>query len=576
MTNFLSVFKLDLKLNFQSLLGDKSKMAKRIGLLVLLLVAFAIPLALIFVMLYFMAQVAVLFGGFADELINLVFTAIQLIILVFFLPSYVNTVWFSKDRQLLSSMPIGGSAVFVSRMLIIYISTALISVVLSVIGGAVIAAGSASAEVMYAELIAQGIVTPTAQTAISGTAEYYIMMIVAGLTLPVLPLFIMAVLSFPLMKIISYFKRTSAVKTVIMMLAYGAFFALIYVGYFALQNGMSGIVIDGSQVSFEMVGALMESMCGFTRYVYPSYFAAAGMCGEWESSLIYVAVRIGCGALTVLGRRVYFTLADTKAVVSTGKKKQQEKERHIKSAGVRLALIKKDFITLLREPQLAFQSLSGLILGPIMLLIINIALPMGAAEGTEDMYPVINGATSLLLLILFTCGTNLLASIAVSREGQSFKIVRFMPVSGRDIVISKLILADIFSFICILVDDIVLLSLSVFNVVDFFGALISVTLINMGINTFSVWRDIKQPKLIYNNIRELVKSSSKTLMSMLISLVVAIVGLALYIGIPFAGLEKYAASAAIWGAMTAFAIIVFCVFRINSVKRMSEGIERIE
>lgn len=114
MTNFLSVFKLDLKLNFQSLLGDKSKMAKRIGLLVLLLVAFAIPLALIFVMLYFMAQVAVLFGGFADELINLVFTAIQLIILVFFLPSYVNTVWFSKDRQLLSSMPIGGSAVFVS------------------------------------------------------------------------------------------------------------------------------------------------------------------------------------------------------------------------------------------------------------------------------------------------------------------------------------------------------------------------------------------------------------------------------------------------------------------------------
>ena len=125
-------------------------------------------------------------------------------------------------------------------------------------------------------------------------------------------------------------------------------------------------------------------------------------------------------------------------------------------------------------------------------------------------------------------------------------------------------------------EDIVLLSLSVFNVVDFFGALISVTLINMGINTFSVWRDIKQPKLIYNNIRELVISSSKTLMSMLISLVVAIVGLALYIGIPFAGLEKYAASAAIWGAMTAFAIIVFCVFRINSVKRMSEGIERIE
>ena len=90
MTNFLSVFKLDLKLNFQSLLGDKSKMAKRIGLLVLLLVAFAIPLALIFVTLYFMAQVAVLFGGFADELINLVFIShvLTLAFVIYFISFY--------------------------------------------------------------------------------------------------------------------------------------------------------------------------------------------------------------------------------------------------------------------------------------------------------------------------------------------------------------------------------------------------------------------------------------------------------------------------------------------------------
>ena len=237
MTNFLSVFKLDLLMNFKLSGGDKKQIAKKVGIIVLLLVAFALPLAAVLIMLYFLSQVAV-FGGYLDELINMIFLAVQLIVLVFFLPSYINSVWFSKDRQLLASMPIGGTAVFVSRMLVIYISTLMISVPVTLIGGAVVAAGSASAEEMYAPLIQQGELTLTSQAQVYGTAGYYIMLLLASLTLPAAPLFVMAILSFPLMKIISYFKRNSALKTIVMLVAYGAFFALIYVGSFALQNSM--------------------------------------------------------------------------------------------------------------------------------------------------------------------------------------------------------------------------------------------------------------------------------------------------------------------------------------------------
>ncbi len=575
MTNFLAIFKLDLLMSFKLSNGDKRKLAKKIGLIVLLLVAFAVPLGGVLIMLYFLSQAAV-FGGYLDEILNLIFLTVQLAILIFFLPSYINTVWFSKDRQLLSSMPIGSTAVFVSRMLTIYLSALIISVLVTLTGGAVVAAGSASASETYAELIAQGLLTPTAQAEVYAGAGYYLMLFFTALTLPVIPMFVMAALSFPLMKIISYFKRNSVVKTVLMLIIYGAFFALIYVGSFYLQNSMQNIAIDGSENSFDMLSELLEMMCGFTRNVYPSYFAAEAMCGSWQGGLCYAAVIVGCAALTLIGSKFFFTLADTRAVINTGKKNSAESEVKIKSTGVKLALMKKDIICLMREPQLAFQSLAGIVLAPIVLLVLNIMLPMGAAEGTEDMYPLMNGAMSLLMLILFTCGTNLLASIAVSREGRSFKIMRFMPISCKDIIIAKLLLADIFSFICTLINCIVLISLSVFNAVDFFGALISVTLINMGVNAYALGRDIKAPKFDYNTVRELVKSSSKTLSSMLVSLAVSIACVAAYVGIILAMGRNYASSGAIWGAVLGISIIVFAIFRYKCISRMSKAMDVIE
>ena len=575
MTNFLSVFKLDLLMNFKLSGGDKKQIAKKVGIIVLLLVAFALPLAAVLIMLYFLSQVAV-FGGYLDELINMIFLAVQLIVLVFFLPSYINSVWFSKDRQLLASMPIGGTAVFVSRMLVIYISTLMISVPVTLIGGAVVAAGSASAGEMYAPLIQQGELTLTSQAQVYGTAGYYIMLLLASLTLPAAPLFVMAILSFPLMKIISYFKRNSALKTIVMLVAYGAFFALIYVGSFALQNSMQDIALDGSMNAFDQLNVLIEKMCGFTRWLYPSYFAASAMCGAWQDGIYYALTIIACAAAVVLGSKFFFSLADTRAIINTGKGNSQDAEVKMKSTGVRFALLKKDLLCIMREPQLAFQSFAGAVLGPIVLAVINIMLPMGAQEGTEQFYPAINAATSVLMIIVLTCGANILASVAVSREGQSFKITRFMPISSRDIVISKLALADVFSFICILIDDVILIALSVFNVVDFFGALISVTLVSMGVNAYSLGRDIKNPKFVYNSVRELVKSSSKTLTSMVVSLIVSVAAMAIYIGISLSGLKGYAASGAIWGAITGISVIVCVIFRYKCVTRMSKGIDVIE
>ncbi len=572
MTNFSAIFKLDLKLNFTAIYKDKKTALKRLGLLLLLVVAFAVPLAFVFIMLYYLAQVAV-FGNYMDEILNLVFAVVQLIILVFFTPSYINTVWFSKDRQLLASMPVSPGAVFLSRMLMMYLNTVAISVLLTVVASSVVAAGSAAAAEEYAQLIEQGALTLSPQAYVFASADYYIMMFFTALTLPVIPLFVMAVVSFPIMKVISYLKQASVLKTVIMILVFGALFAALYVGVFALQNSMGEVVIDGSENAFEMLDELLGSMCGYTAYIYPSIWAARGMCGEWQGALCYAAAVVGCGALSLLGSKAFFSLADTRAVRAHAAEKKGEIK--VKTAGVRAALLKKDILCIMREPQLALQSFSSLVLAPVMLVVFNLILPMGAQEGTEDMYPSMLAGISLCLMGAMG-SANVLASVAVSREGKFFKVVRSMPVAGKDIVTSKLLLADIFTVISTVVNAVIILALGTFNVLDFFASIVCFSLLGAGLNALGLLRDIKNPKFDFVNYKDLVKSSSKTLAPLLISMAAAMTGMLLFILLPAAGLQGYALSGVVWGATAVICAIVFGVFRFRCVKRMCAALDKLE
>ena len=572
MTNFKSIFSLDLKLNFLALYKDKKTALKRLGLLVLLLIAFAVPLAFVFIMLYYLAQAAV-FGSYLDEILNLIFAGVQLMILVFFTPSYINSVWFSKDRQLLAAMPVSPSAVFLSRMLVMYLNTVMISFVVTIAGGAVIAAGSAAAVEDYAQAIAQGALELSPQAYVYGSADYYLMMFFTALTLPVIPLFVMAAVSFPIMKVISYLKQSSVLKTVIMIVVYGALFAALYVGMFYLQNSMGEMVFDGTEDAFAVLDKMLASLCGYTQHIYPSIWAARGMCGDWQSSLIYAAVILVLGAAALVGSRAFFSLADTRAVHAS--RRGGEKTVRLKTAGVRAALIKKDLVGIMREPQLAFQSFSSLILAPVMLLAFNLLLPMGAAEGTEGMYPSMLAGTSLCLMGAMSAA-NVLASVAVSREGKSFKIARFMPISSRDIVISKLLLADIFTFLSVVIDAVILIALGTFNVLDFFGSIICFTLLGLGLNSYGLLRDIKNPNFNYINYKELIKSSSKTLSSLLIAMIAAVAGMLLYMLLPSAGLTGYALSGVVWGVMAVICAAVCGVFGFRCIKRMSAALDAMD
>ena len=126
MFNFLSLFRLDLSFAFGFKGASRKEIIKRIALMALICVCFAVPLFFVFAILYFGAQLSVVYGGLA-EIINIVFFAMQLMMIAIFLPSYVSVLFFSKDNELLASLPIGKSAIFSSRMLTMYLQMSAVS-----------------------------------------------------------------------------------------------------------------------------------------------------------------------------------------------------------------------------------------------------------------------------------------------------------------------------------------------------------------------------------------------------------------------------------------------------------------
>lgn len=555
MNNFLPLFRLDLRMNFSLKSDDKKAAAKKLLIVLLIVAAMAAPLVLMLMALYYMAQIAALYGGL-DYIVNLVFMGVQLFIFIFYMPLYINVVYFSKDRELLASMPVGNTAVFLSRMSVLFINTALISLPVVITASAVIAAACAKAGVVMG-------------------AGFYIMMIFTGVTLPAIPLFLITVISFPIMKIVSLFKRASAFKTVILLVLYAAIFAVMYVVMFGLQNKFGDIQMDGSEESTNALLLLINSISAITGYIYPSLFAARAMCGinGVVSGFAYTGVILAVFILALVIAKFLFTLQDTRAH-SFNRMSAVTQGVSGKSASARFALIRKDILTILREPQLALQTFGGCVILPVILVVYNLMLPKGAGDESENMPQMLSAISFFMIMVM--SATNVLASIAVSREGERFSLIRSMPVSGRDIVISKLLLADLYTVFLVIISVICLIATGTYNYIDAIGTVVTVILAGTGINALSLNRDIRNPKFRFNNYNELAKSASKNLVSMLAGMGMAAAVVILTFALPYTGLSGDLLKVTVWGISAAIAAAMFAVFRFRCVKRMSAAIENIE
>ncbi len=445
MKDFLLVFKILYK-NANVRKVDASGKRKVSQKLVLLLVS--IPLILIFCVMVGMLVYANV-KNISD--LSLLITAVvgigQIAALLFGLYGVISTLYSGDDRALLNSLPLSPIAVFMAKFTLSYIQLLKIStmIILPLALTSAVTYAALGREMFYA---------------------FFALVFIVTLIAPILPLAIITLFSLPVSYIGSYLKGHTVLKSILSILIYVALFSAYIVVVFVINGSAQAGSGEEADEAAAFV-SMFKGLAMFGKVFYPSKVAvdcALGING-WVNFGISAAITVGLIVVTMLLSALFFRRIAQRSLEAGGDKSRHG-EISYKQNGLIHALIKRDFMSIIRNPQMAMSCFSNLLIAPLFIVIMYFSAVKSIAgepsSGDMDM-AVLSQMIGMSLAFMFSSiylgGANMLSIQAFSREGKAFYLNRSLPIPATLAVRAKLIFALIASTLVNVVDFIVVLAL---------------------------------------------------------------------------------------------------------------------
>lgn len=478
MNNYFTLTKLQLKLMFSVKSENKSSKWKNILKKSLWLLV-ALPfIALICLMCY---ALAVYMSSEVYYLLSTMIAGSQLFVLMYGFAQYISVLYFSKDTEFLSALPIKPWIVFLSKFTTVVVSFLWVSLF----------------------MIIPAVITVGVTLKVS-LPQFYILGLLASITSPILPLIVITLLSLPLAYVASFLKRNNIIGTIVIAILIAGLFG----GYYYL------IYLFSTSNSFDPTNFLytFEIMA---KIIYPNIFITTAMVssgGElWLNLLYYLLCLVGGGAISVVLSAIMYGKCSNK--FSEHSNRATKAKSNVKRQSPLKALIIRDVRTCFGSSGMAINYIIGLIILPIIMIFMNFMY-----NGNNEAVPMnLSQYTNSIAVVFLVVGINTLAYTAYSREGKNLFMMRILPVSNREILKSKLVLSDIYTCICSILYIIVSLAFGN-DILYTILVTLSIVIAGIGVNAFSVMQDIKKPKFNWQNARELFKNNMTSLWAMLLCL----------------------------------------------------------
>lgn len=484
----------------------KSKTGKVMGKIG---IGFAVGIGVIALMSYLVffvatTTLAAVEANLHKELLLFLLVLVQLMVLFFGSMTTLNFLYFSKDNQLLITLPIKNSTIFGVKFCLAYLSELLISVIMGL-----------------PVLITYGVMLGVYGLNIG--AGYYILTIIALFILPIIPLLIISLLSIPLMYIASFFRQRVIGKTLVVAIITLFFMAV----YFMLISGASNMGSSLDENGVPALGSTIETMLRAGGKVgIVNYYLGQAMLGSKAllNFVIYIGIIVAVFALALIISSLFYKKGISVALEENNFHKKAQKiteEKKYGNATFRRSFFAKEVKTIFSTPSLFMNSIIGIVAVPLMAIIMG----KTAFNPSESGEAMTMGAE--LGLIGFLCymasvimaGTNTLSLVGFSLEGKNISILKSLPLKPKDIVFAKVLVSNIYNLILSLIAGITYIFISAFHNV-FVGLVMMVILFINGVAVSAIGlnTDIKNPTFKYKNLNELTKNNKKTIKPMLISL----------------------------------------------------------
>lgn len=560
MKRFSALVKLNLKYYvLPSFEGKKSK-ARFVGVIALMCVAFLAPLVLICMTLWFAAQ-TMLAMGMGAEMLAAVFTMAQIMVLMLSAFTYINSMFFAKDNELVLNMPLRGVEIFSAKLIATYLNELVISALVTIPIAVITAAAGIQAG--YGSMFGAG---------------YWILIPFAIALLPVMPLLLLSIVSFPIALLVQKASRYPVLSAVLQAVLLMAFISLCYLlGY----GGGYAMSSDETQVDTGM----FQSLGGISFY---TRFLAKAMLGSSAAGnfFAFLGITVAMAAVAIGLSVLLYRRAIAMSVEGGANTKRKVKTDEHVNKGTFRALVTAHAKTLLRTPDVLVNLILTMAMPALIAVIMGFVMPSGEEMAFEDPdaampYFGYFAAGMVVWITMFTSPiSNIGASFAFSLDKDNIAVLKSLPVTGKEVFKSKLIVSDAMSLISAVAVTTALIATADIPVWGCFIFMISVTVYLISCNAFTMSRDVANPHFNWMNVKELTKASNSATQFIMtgVGLAFGLVAAMPMFVIAFIGanLPGWAVQLIVWGAMALSCLSAYPILRLTAMRGIEEKYARIE
>ena len=554
----------------------KKERNKFIILMSIVGLALLIPIVSLIVGLYYLIVTAEASTDSAANLLSALFVMSQLATLFFGISTYLQVMYLANDKSILSTLPVKSSEIYLSKIITVTVMEMLVSLVL-----------------VLPSTIVTGLAL--AKIGVQLTAWYYLLIPIAVITLPLLVILLISVLSFPLMKFYTFLKKHQTVGAILIVAFVVALMLAIYIPLYTQigNNASASVPLDeaGNPIEYteeeqaamakESMVSAMNSIGDFGKYAIHAKALAQAMLNinVGVNLLIYLGITLAALAIGIT-LSIFLYGSTIQSLDEAGGGTLANADKAYVETGVQKSLILREIKTTTRDMSKFINFLMAYVMGPLMTFIMIFIMNMNSKGADADSMKYVDAfsrgfAISMSLFILG--GANTAASVGMSLEGKSFAILKTLPVTGVDIFKAKLRVVDIPSIVSIVLSCVIAGVMTKFNVIDYIGFIIAGSIIALSMNAFGLHRDLKNPKLDWNIIKDITKNNMSTLVPLALVLPVSIVA----IGLPFLSVlafdgKPYLGSVVMWGVILVAALIYYFSMRFKIYDKVGKLFDEVE
>lgn len=381
----------------------------------------------------------------------------------------------AKDSDLLFSMPIKKKTIFAAR-LIKLVSFEYIWTFISMVPVFVV-------YVMFEKI----------------NIEFILTALVIFITIPIIPIIVASIIGYVIQGISSRFKMHKILEFVFNVVL----ILVIFYFSFSIQSFITDIASKAQSLN-DMI----------TRIYYP--IGIYGQCITQFSILKIMGLL--AANIAILAIYVYiFSILYFKIISKLSEKHSRSdyQMKELKTNTIRAALVKKELKRYFSSPMYVLNTLFG----PILLIISSVYI-IFSRSGFEEIVQGEFGAAALnympivyMLFMMFIIFTTAVTASSISLEGKSLWLTKSLPVSEKDIFLSKIIvnLMAIIPFTVIsLIVFAIKLKLSLFYII---ASLVEIIIASLLVSVMGLVINLKYPKLKFKSDIEVVKQSVSVLIS---------------------------------------------------------------